>query len=70
MPTATEQGEKVRENRLRRMAKRQGLKLAKSRLRDTRALGYGGWMLTDREGTERTGLDLDAVEAYLTGEGE
>jgi hypothetical protein len=37
--------DKVRENRLRRMAERQGLRLEKSRLRDPRALGYGGYML-------------------------
>jgi hypothetical protein len=39
--------DKVRENRLRRMAQRQGLRLEKSRLRDWRALGYGGYMLIE-----------------------
>jgi hypothetical protein len=39
--------EKVRENRLRRMAQRQGLRLEKSRRRDRRALGYGTYMLVD-----------------------
>lgn len=33
--------EKVRENRLRRMAERQGLRLVKSRRRDPRAIDYG-----------------------------
>ena len=32
---------KVWENRIRRMAARQGLRLEKSRRRDTRAVGYG-----------------------------
>ncbi|MGA2455575.1 MAG: hypothetical protein ABSG93_18875 [Solirubrobacteraceae bacterium] len=47
MTTAiTEQGEKVRENRLRRMAQRQGLALVKSRRRDPRALDYRGYWLS------------------------
>lgn len=37
--------EKVRENRARRMAERQGLRLVKSRRRDPRALGYGTYGL-------------------------
>lgn len=40
---------KVRENRLRRMADRQGLKLVKSRTRDPRALDYGLYGLIDIE---------------------
>jgi hypothetical protein len=39
--------EKVRENKLRRMAARQGLKLLKSRRRDPRALEYGGYQLQE-----------------------
>lgn len=39
--------EKIRENRLRRMAKRQGLRLDKSRRRDPHAIGYGTYELTD-----------------------
>lgn len=39
--------DKVRENRLRRMADRQGLRLVKSRRRDPRAIDYGGYMLVD-----------------------
>jgi hypothetical protein len=67
--------EKVRENRLRRMAERQGLTLVKSRRRDPRALDYGCWMIVDAEtngvvaGTEvagRPSMDLDDVEAWLT----
>ncbi|MBN1527970.1 MAG: hypothetical protein JW895_02855 [Thermoleophilaceae bacterium] len=65
--------EKVRENRLRRAAKRQGLELHKSRTRDPRALDYGRWWLTSAAtgdtvaggGDER--WDLQQVERYLTG---
>lgn len=73
---ATDQDEKVRENRLRRMAERQGLKLVKSRRRDPRAIDYGGWMIVDADtntavagtaGTGRPNYSLDDVEAYLTG---
>ncbi len=39
--------EKVIENKLRRMAERQGLKLRKSRRRDERALDYGTYWLVD-----------------------
>jgi hypothetical protein len=67
--------EKVRENRLRRMAERQGLKLVKSRRRDPLALDYhlyalipeseyaieGGWQ---RGG--RFGYTLDEVEERLS----
>jgi hypothetical protein len=67
--------EKIRENRLRRMAERQGLELRKSRRRDPRALGFGRWMIVDPYsnavvvGAGPTGepdLDLDDVELYLT----
>jgi hypothetical protein len=68
--------DKVRENRLRRMAQRQGLRLVKSRLRDPRAIGYGGYMLVDAamntvvcgEIDSAQALDLDEVEAYLSQE--
>jgi hypothetical protein len=48
-------GEKVRENRLRRMADRQGLQLVKSRRRDPRAVDYGTYALyvVDAEGLIR-----------------
>jgi hypothetical protein len=65
--------EKVRENRLRRMAARQGLLLTKSRQRDPRAVGYGGWMLLNgHTGNIEVGhpdynwLSLDEVEKALT----
>jgi hypothetical protein len=72
MAAATEGAEKIRENRLRRMAERQGLALKKSRRRDPRALDYEGHWLTDARtdklvlGGEH-GTDLGAIEAYLTG---
>ncbi len=68
--------EKVRENRLRRAAERQGLALEKSRARDPRALGYGRWRIVDPfmgvvvagGGRCDYSLTLDEVEAYLEGE--
>lgn len=67
----SEENEKVRENRLRRMADRQGLRLQKSRRRDPRALDYGTYMLLDVQNrVVATDLaDLDEVEARLTGRG-
>ncbi len=68
-----ERADKVRENRLRRMAIRQGLRLLKSRRRDERAVDYGGYMLVDDrnfvvEGASSFAFSasLDDVEAYLT----
>lgn len=66
--------DKVRENRLRRMAERQGLTLVKSRRRDPRAYDFGGYMLCDAatslvvigSSPLAFGLDLDDVEAFLT----
>jgi hypothetical protein len=67
--------EKTRENRLRRMAERQGLQLVKSRRRDERAIDYGMYMLVDPStsgvvagtaGTGRPNFTLDDVEDYLT----
>jgi hypothetical protein len=66
--------ERVRENRLRRMADRQGLRLEKSRRRDPRAVDYGKYMIVDQAtgavvvGTGPIGRptwDLDQVEAWL-----
>jgi hypothetical protein len=65
---------KVRENRLRRMAERQGLRLEKSRRRDPRALDYDRWYILDTQTrTVIAGLDagrhamtLGQVEAFLT----
>ncbi len=65
---------KTRENRLRRMAERQGYQLQKSRRRDPRAVDYGGWQLTDANNWlvfgelagRGYGASLDQVEEYLT----
>lgn len=67
---------KVRENKARRMAKRQGLELVKSRRRDPRATDFGMYVLVDPEtngivhgaASGRYDLSLDDVEAYLTGD--
>lgn len=66
--------EKVKENRLRRMAERQGLRLEKSRRRDPHALDYGGYMLVDPTNNGVVmgadayaySADLDQVEEWLT----
>ena len=71
-----DQAEKIRENRARRAAERQGLRLVKSRRRDPRAIGYGGYMLVDAyrnaavhgEIDSPRALTLDEVERYLSGE--
>lgn len=63
-------GDDVRENRLRRMAERQGLVMRKSRRRDPRAVDYGLYWLSDANTntlvTDERGLNLDEIEAYLT----
>ncbi|MGZ5379724.1 MAG: hypothetical protein ACXWD8_17520 [Mycobacterium sp.] len=69
--TATEF--KVYENRLRRAAARQGLRLEKSRLRDPRALGYGTYHLVNAATNRRAvygspkgyGLGLDDIARAL-----
>ena len=65
MRMATDQDEKVRENRLRRIAERAGLRLEKSRRRDPRAIDYDCWLLVGSDSTERPMMSLDAVEAFL-----
>ena len=69
---------KVRENRLRRMADRRGLKLQRSPRRDTHALDYDLYALTDCEvggslyehgPVSIFTLDLDEVEAHLAEDG-
>jgi len=59
--------EKVRENRLRRMAERQGLELRKSCRRDPRAKDYGRCYIVDVdreiEAAEIGGYDV-ATESY------
>ncbi|WIB12910.1 hypothetical protein [Curtobacterium sp. MCPF17_052] len=65
----TQQDEKVRENRLRRAAERQGLLLKKSRRRDPRAIDYGTYMVVDAATNSLTagpGLTLDDVEWNIT----
>src|SRR5215217_4899330 len=59
--------EKVRENRLRRMADRQRLDLVKSRRRDPLAVDHGTYALIDRDEQEIVAddLGLDEVEAHL-----
>jgi hypothetical protein len=67
---------KVRDNRLRRMADRQGYRLLKSRARDPRDLTFGGYQLVDVEtgglsfgyGNANRGYaaDLDGIEEWLT----
>lgn len=67
---------KVLENRLRRAADRQGLALEKSRLRDTRAIGFGTFRLVDQQTGELAladesprgfGVGLHDVARYLYG---
>lgn len=67
--------EKVRENRLRRKAERQDLRLVKSRRRDPDATDFGTYWLVpegDSDDSSRRGpfADLDEVEAALTGRRE
>jgi len=68
-----EQDEKVRENRLRQVARRRGYELRKSRRRDPLALDYGKWFLSRGEinGMPFGNVDgfetLDSVEAFLDG---
>ncbi len=69
---------KVLENRLRRAAERQGLRLEKSRARDPRALTYGTyWLVNNGTGaveagdtTHGYGLGLDVVAEHLFGDPE
>jgi hypothetical protein len=66
----TTEAEKTRETRLRRMAKRQGLRLMKSRVRDPRALDYGRWYVVEPYTNAVVAGDpgymgLDDVERYL-----
>lgn len=73
----TKDDDKIRENRLRRAARRQGLILVKSRRRDERATDYGTYMLVDGSTSAVVanglqsgyGLTLDDVETELLGEG-
>jgi hypothetical protein len=68
-----EMARRVRENRLRRAAQRQGLTLLKCRARDPRAIGFGLFMIC-KDGTVERGrrsdysLTIDQVERRLKGE--
>ncbi len=64
--------EKVRENRLRRMAERRGLTVRKSRRRDPGALDYGHmwlerWAADTGAGLYTTGVDTSPVDAAWAG---
>jgi hypothetical protein len=67
------EADKIRENRLRRMAERQGLTLQKSRRRDALAWDYETYQLRDakthrlvyQRGGQEYGLSLDAIETFL-----
>jgi hypothetical protein len=71
---ASAQDVKVRVNRLRRMARRQGLRLVKSRLRDPLAPGFGRYQVVTAQGEEPErftspggwGLTLSEAERRLT----
>jgi hypothetical protein len=72
--TVTDTEVKVRENRLRAAAERQGYQLVKSRRRDPRAVGFGGWMIVDpRSNAVEAGgmgdgfqMTIDDVEEWLS----
>ncbi|HVA38675.1 MAG TPA: hypothetical protein VNJ51_13795 [Candidatus Dormibacteraeota bacterium] len=56
----------MRENRLRRMAQRQGMQLQKSRRRDPLAQDYGEIYIVNERGTKMaTFASLDRAEAWL-----
>lgn len=57
--------DKVRENRLRRMAERQGLTFTRSRRRDPRAVDYGRITLTSGDTVLIETADLDELERWL-----
>ena len=51
--------QKVRENRVRNTARRQGLTLVKTRVRDPMATGYGTYQLVDETTGQRAAKDVD-----------
>jgi hypothetical protein len=67
-----ETAEKVRENKLRRMAERRGLRLVKSRRRDPGALTYGRYFVQAPDGSTAAGyetehgLTMDEVERRMS----
>lgn len=58
--------EKVREDRLRRMAQRQGLTVQKSRRRDPLALDYGAYYVMRGSDCLESPGNLDELEEFLT----
>lgn len=62
--------EKVREARLRRMAKRQGLLLVKSRRRDPLAVDYGRYVIEDPESKRAVAGELGSSHAMTMAEVE
>jgi hypothetical protein len=74
MVRSMDQSIKVRENRLRRMAQRQGLRLVKSGRRDPLAVDYGKYRVETPDGVEPArfaspmgwGLSLDEAERRLS----
>ena len=65
----TDHATKVRENRVRRAAHRQGLILVKSRSRDPRAIGYGTYVLVDDKAGNKPSGGQAAISAFRNGEG-
>jgi hypothetical protein len=64
----TGKGPRVRQNRLRRMAARQGMTATKIRRMDERAIDYGYWSLTWTNGpplSEGYSLTEDELERWL-----
>mgnify|MGYP000956423648 CR=1 FL=1 len=74
----SDQEVKVRENRIRRIAERRGLRLEKSRRRDPHAIDFGGYMLIDAHknqvvmGATNFAYDanLDEIEGFLNDGGK
>lgn len=66
MLVSMDKSEKVRENRLRRMAVRQGFRLVKTRRLDPLALDYGTYRLVSSKGKPQGPFKLDEVEKRLT----
>lgn len=72
----TDKARKVRENRLRAAARRQGLELRKNPRRDARALDFGSYQLVSENTVvadfgwtvQSDGDHLDDVERWLAGE--
>ena len=61
-----ESEDKVRINRLRRKAARQGYKLHKTRRVDPDAADYGTYQLIPAKGKPKDFKSIDAVERFLT----